>query len=110
MPAHRAENSPADLINGLTRAERRLTGAIGGFKGWANTEDRDARIKRTHEASPSHVAWHARRRGWDPDRLTEDQLRRAEADKKAYYAQLAFKSAVARRRRKGGEQRSGGAA
>jgi hypothetical protein len=96
------------LFNGLTRAERALAGSIGGLRGWSNldAEEKAARLAKAQQASPLHIPWHARKRGWDPDSLTPDQARRCEQDLRAYQRELAFKSAVARRKR----NESGGAA
>jgi hypothetical protein len=108
-PASDATSSQdeGDMICGLTRAERRLTGSIGGLRSWANMdpEAKAARLEKARSQSPLRIAWHARRRGWDPDRLTPDQQRRCEQDLRAYQMELAFKSAKARRKRKGREGR-----
>lgn len=103
MPTPASESSEDDMISGLTRRERRLTGAMGGLRSWANMdpEARAARLEKAQSQSPLRIAWHAKKRGWDPDRLTSDQLRRCEQDLRAYQMELAFKSAVSRRKRKG---------
>jgi hypothetical protein len=102
-PASEPTSSEDDLICGLTRAERRLTGSFGALRSWANMdpEAKAARLEKARSQSPLRYAWHAKKRGWDPDRLTPDQQRRCEQDLRAYQKELAFKSAVTRRKRKG---------
>jgi len=90
---------------GLTAAERRLRGRIGGLTGWAQTPNRRARMRGPQAASPSEIAWHARKLGYDPDLLTDDQRMQAESARKLYFAELSAKSASTRKRR-----RQGGAA
>jgi hypothetical protein len=82
----------------LTDSDRRLYGKIGAHKSWANTSDRSART------APARAAADRRfERQVDPDGVLEPHERalRAAAARKAYFAELALKSAQARRRRKG---------
>jgi hypothetical protein len=65
-------------------------GRIGGFRSWANTTDRTART------APARAALEAKflaEAGGDPVR--------AEAARKAYYAELTQKSILARRAKSG---------
>ena len=64
--------------------EQQLLGRIGGYKSWANTEDRTART------APGRAAFLARFED-APD---------PEAAKRAYFAELSLKAARARRRKK----------
>jgi len=64
--------------------ERVLLGRIGGYKSWANTEDRTART------APGRAAFLARFAD-APD---------PEAAKRAYFAELSLKAARARSRKK----------
>lgn len=65
--------------------ERKLLGSVGGYKSWANTEDRTART------APGRAAFLARFEEY-PD---------PEAARKAYFAELSLKAARARARKKG---------
>ena len=79
-----------------------IGGSIGGNLSWARTEDRAARAARMRAHSPSGIAWHARKLGFDPDNLTETQRKRAENARRAYYKRMALESQKARARRKAG--------
>ena len=84
-----------------TPEDRRAWGAIGGYVGWSRTEDRRARMAQVQGRSPSDLRWHAAKLGIaDPDDLTEEERRRAESARQAYFRRLARKSADTRRRRK----------
>lgn len=80
----------------LTPAERSQRARQAAFTSWGNTRDPAARTK------PARDALLARFEPDDPNgELTAEQRRRmAEANKKAYFANLALKSAVARRKGK----------
>jgi hypothetical protein len=80
--------------NRLPETERSIVGRIGAHTSWANTKDRTARTAKARKALEAKFLAQA---DGDP--------KRAESLRKAYYAQLAFKSAKARKQR-----RSGGAA
>jgi hypothetical protein len=67
-----------------TPTERKLLGRIGGYKSWANTEDRTART------APGRAAFLAR----------FDDAPDPEAAKRAYFAELSLKAARARQRKK----------
>jgi len=58
--------------------------------------------------SPADISWHARRLGFDPESLTDEQWKRANSARRAYFAKLAHKSAKARRLRR--QARNGGSA
>jgi hypothetical protein len=80
----------------LTPAERALRARIAVHTSWANTTDRSART------APGRKAFRDRfEKQVDPDGVLSpaERARRAEQAMKAYMAQLAFKSAKARRRR-----------
>lgn len=80
-----------------SRAERSLAGRIGAHASWANTEDRTART------APGRSKFDQRfERQVDPDGVLPENVRaeRAASAKSAYFAQLALKSAAARRSRK----------
>lgn len=73
---------------------------VAAYTSWANTADPSART------APGRTAALARfERQIDPDGSmpAAERARRAEAAKKAYFIELARKSAIARRRRKGGK-------
>jgi hypothetical protein len=82
-----------------TSAERRLRSQIGAHKSWAQTENRSARTLPARMA-----AWERFEKQLDPDNqlLPAERAKRAESARKAYYAELALKSARARRLRKEG--------
>jgi hypothetical protein len=82
-----------------TPAERRLAAQYAAHKSWAQTESRSLRTL------PARMGLQAKfEREADPDsRLAPaERARRAEHLRKAYYANMALKSAQARRRRAGG--------
>jgi hypothetical protein len=81
----------------LTPAERTIAGRVGAYRSWANTADPSARTL------PARSAFMERfEREVDPEnRLPEvEHARRAEAARRAYFTELALKSARARRHRK----------
>lgn len=79
---------------------RHQIGRYGALKSWANTPDRTARTRNGRAKSPGAIEWHLDR--LDPERFADasdaDRLKAAEAARKAYYAELAMKSARVRRR------------
>ncbi|CAM4184467.1 hypothetical protein MYSE111917_15245 [Mycobacterium senriense] len=82
-----------------TLAERRLRSQIGAYESWARTENRSARTL------PARMALEAKfENRVDPDNklMPAERAKRAASLRKAYYAQLALKSARARRLRKDG--------
>lgn len=84
----------------MARSDRQLNGKIGAHKSWSRTADRTART------APGTAASMARfERIVDPDGVlpAEERARRAESAKKAYFAELARKSAAARRKGTGGK-------
>lgn len=84
----------------LSPGERSLRAQIGAHTSWAKTHDRAARTAPARQAMLDRFE-----REVDPDgTLTPvERARRAENARKAYFAQLALKSAQARRRRRGGD-------
>jgi hypothetical protein len=81
-----------------TTTEHSLASRFGAHLSWANTVDRSARTapaRRALEAKFDQLA--------DPDGtlLPHERAKRAENLRKAHFAQLALKSAQARRRRAG---------
>ncbi|RFZ42689.1 hypothetical protein MSS4_04654 [Mycobacterium marinum] len=77
--------------NRLTSKERSQAGRIGAHRSWANTENRSART------APGRAKFEAKfleAAGGDP--------LRAESLRRAHYAEMAFKSARARKRHSGG--------
>ncbi len=80
---------------------RQQIGRYGGLKSWANTVDRAARTAPGRLRSPSSIEYHRER--LDPERFADatdaQKLAAAQAARKAYYAELAMRSAVARSRR-----------
>ena len=72
------------MPSSISDSERQLLGRIGGYKSWANTEDRTART------APGRAAFLAR----------FDEYPDPEAARKAYFLDLAKKSRDARRARK----------
>jgi hypothetical protein len=81
-------------------AEHRLASSLGGFKGWANTADRAARMAAPQSASPSSTAWHARKLfgpNVDLEALTDAQWRQAEAARSAWYRDFGLKGLRARK-------------
>lgn len=77
-----------------------ITGRLGGLKSWANTVDRTARTANGRRSGPGDIAWHLAR--LDPDKFADateaQKLAAAEAAKRAYFAELAMRSARSRRR------------
>lgn len=85
---------------GGVRADPKTLGRQGAFTSWSRTTDRRARMRPAQAQSPTGDAWHARRLGFDPERLTESQMLQVKAARAAWYAGLTAQSAKARRRRK----------
>jgi len=83
--------------------DRQAAGRYGALLSWANTPDRTARTRRAREVGPNSIGYWLNR--LDPERFadaTEKQkLAAADAAKSAHYAEMAMKSAAARRRRGG---------
>lgn len=81
----------------LTPAQRSLRSRIGAHRSWANTTDRAARTKPARDAAMARFE-----REVDPEGVLSPEVRaqRAEAARKAYYAQLAYKSARVRAKRR----------
>lgn len=79
---------------------RQAIGRLGAHKSWANTPNRTARTRKARANGPSELPWHLAR--LDPEKFADasdaDRLKAAEAARSAYYAELAMKSAAARRR------------
>lgn len=79
-------------------SERQQIGRYGGLKSWANTVDRTERTARSRANAPGDVDWHLRR--LDPvkfaDASEKQKQQAAEAARKAYFVELARRSAQAR--------------
>jgi hypothetical protein len=80
----------------LTSAELSLCGRKGAHKSWAQTKNRSAR---THPARMALLAKFEKQVDPDNELLPVERAKRAESARKAFYAELALKSARARRRR-----------
>ncbi len=81
------------MTSSLTPEQRRLRGQLGAYASWAQTTDPVART------APARRAFDERfEREVDPDGVlpVEARQRRAEAARRAYFAQLAWKSSRAR--------------
>lgn len=83
----------------LTPEQRALRARLAAHESWAATPDRSARTRAARDAFMARFE-----REVDPDGTMPPEQRRqaAESRRKAYYARLAFKSAQARAKRKGG--------
>lgn len=81
----------------LTPAEKSLRGAIGANISWSRTEDRAARTSNGRRAFDRRFEDQV-----DPDRKLShaERAKRAESARRAYFQQLALKSAKSRRRAK----------
>lgn len=76
-------------------------GRLGAHRSWANTVDRKSRTRAARRRSPGSIEYHLDRLPAKFDGATDDVRRAAaESAKKAYYADLALKSARARAARK----------
>ena len=77
-----------------------IAGRLGALTSWANTVDRTARTRSARAKSPSNVEYHLER--LDPERFADateaQKLAAADAARRAYFAELAMRSAQARRR------------
>jgi len=86
-----------------------LVSRYGAFKSWERTRDRSARTAPARRNAPGELEWHLAR--LDPalfaDATDSQRLAAAEAGRRAYFAQLALKSAHVRRR--GGDHLDGAA-
>jgi hypothetical protein len=83
------------LVAVLTPADRRMNGRKGAHKSWAHTPDRALRTARARAAADKRFEDEV-----DPDRVlpAEERARRADSARRAWYAELARRSAAARRR------------
>ena len=83
----------------MSDSQRQALGRYGGLKSWANTVDRAARTQPARRSSPSSIEWHLDRLPDKFDNASDQQrLAAAEAAKRCYFAELAIKSANARRK------------
>jgi hypothetical protein len=83
-----------------TRARLAEFGSIGGHIGWANTDDRNARMANAHANGPGEIAWHARKLGFNPDNMTPTEVLRAQNAKSAYFKRLSMQARDAKAARK----------
>ncbi len=67
---------------------------------WRNTTDRTQRMSVPHDRSPAQVGWHARKLGLNPDSLSPQEFKRAEAARRAYMVALSRRAHRARQRKK----------
>ena len=80
----------------LTPAQRAMRARLAGSTSWANTTDREARMKPVQEG---------RQRRWekmvDPDGVlpTEERVKRAKAAETAHMTRMALRSSLARQKR-----------
>ena len=90
----------------LTASERSLRGKIAANTGWARTEDRTARSQPGRDAAEDKLREKLLIQV-DPDGTLSPQERekRLKNARAAHFQQLAFRSARARRRRRGGDAR-----
>ena len=79
-------------------AERRLAAQLGAHRRWAQTIDRTAATQAARDGLQARFA-----RQVDPDGVLSPEVRarNAESARRAYYIELALKSAQARRARRG---------
>jgi hypothetical protein len=74
-------------------------GRKGAHASWARTVDRQARLAPARNASPNSIEWHLARLGAEFDGASRIQREEAaESARRAYMADLAMRSAKARRR------------
>ena len=80
-----------------TTTNRQLAGRYGALKSWGRTVDRSARTRAGRAAGPASVEYHLERLPEQFACATDAQrLAAAEAARKAWYAELAMKSAASR--------------
>jgi hypothetical protein len=93
MPKSKTERS-------LTPTERSMRASIAGHVSWANTANPTARTAPARKAFDERFVDQV-----DPDRTLPpaERARRTVSAKKAYFKQLALKSARARRRKAAGQ-------
>jgi hypothetical protein len=82
------------MSSSLSDGERQTRARLAAYTSWANTADATARTQPARDAFLKRFEDQV-----DPDRRLSPEVRakRAESAKKAYFAQLALKSARARR-------------
>lgn len=82
----------------LTASRRSLNARIAALTRWS-TEDPVVGTEKARANNPSQLEWHRKR--VDPDGILPpaERERRAEVSRRLYFAQLARKSADARRKR-----------
>jgi hypothetical protein len=84
----------------MSLTERQLSSRYGGLKSWAQTVDRTARTANGRAAAPGQLDyWIARLDDRFDDATDEQRRQAAEAARKAYFVDLARKSARSRARR-----------
>lgn len=85
------------MAENLTPSERSMRARIASYRSWANTTDPVARTEPARRASMARFEREVDPEGKLP---AQERARRAEAARKAYFTELAYKSARARRLRK----------
>ena len=83
----------------LTPSQRSMRGKIAAYTRWANEPDRSAATAAARQGLRDRFERQVDPAGTLP---AAERAKRAETARKAYYTQLAFKSARARQRRAGG--------
>ncbi|MGB8390628.1 hypothetical protein [Mycobacterium sp.] len=76
------------MPDGKKDPARVRTGRHGGLKGWSNTEDRYARMARVRENSPASDSYWARKLGFTNPKLTPEQRKKIQTERKLYFAEL----------------------
>jgi len=80
-------------------SRHQINGRYGALRSWANTPDRAARTSRARRAGPGSIEYHLER--LDSERFAgaseAQKLAAAEAARRAYFAELAMRSARIRR-------------
>lgn len=80
-------------------AYRRLASRKGALASWANTVDRADRTSPARAKGPSQLEWHLNRLPAKFDAASESQrMAAADAARRAYFTDLAMRSARSRRR------------
>jgi predicted negative regulator of RcsB-dependent stress response len=82
---------------------RAEAGQIGGLTSWANTVDRAERMAPAHAAAWDRFEREVRAK--HPEATDQQVAQMADAARRAHFARMAYESAKARRKAKGGDAR-----
>ncbi|WP_445160798.1 hypothetical protein ACTXG5_21960 [Mycobacterium sp. Dal123C01] len=96
------DNDPLTPKTGLTAFERKKRSEKAVHTQWAKETNRTARTAAARGNSPSSLRYHEKQIDPDGLLLPAERRKRAESARKAYFADLALRSAKARRRKAGG--------